>query len=390
MSTAREGTTVFVIAGDVSGDRQAGALADAVRAAAPGVRLLGAGGPAMRAAGVEVCVDTTATSVLGAVEALRRLSRLRANYRELRRQLRAARPQLVVLVDTEALLLPIGLWLRRQGVPLALYFPPQVWMWGRWRLRWVRMTARRVISAFAPEAALYHAAGIDSVWVGHPLRDLVRVAGDPAAEVRALGLDPNRPIVAVMPGSRQREFDAVMPVVLDAARRLQLRDPRLQFVVPLASERYRGLVEDAVRARGVAAAVYRPQSYAVLGQARVVIQCSGTATLETALLGLPSVIVNRCSALEYLVARHLYMRVPFIGLPNILLGEMVQREFFYRNADAEHLSEAAWELLTDERRRAAIRGRLATLRELLGPPGAVHRAARAIVELLPDASSKLV
>jgi lipid-A-disaccharide synthase len=384
MSNGGERPTVFLIAGDVSGDRQGAALAHAIRALAPEVRLCGAGGAGLRAAGVDVCADITPTSVLGALEAVRRLGALHGRYRAVRRAIRATRPHLAVLVDTEALLLPIGLWLRRAGVPLILYFPPQVWMWGRWRLYWVRLTARRVVSAFAPEAALYRAAGVDTLWAGHPLRDLVRAVPDAAGAVRAAGLDPQRPIVALMPGSRQREFDAVMPVVLDAARQLQQRDARLQFALPLASERYRAVVEAAVRARGLRdVAVYRPDSYAVLSQARVVVQCAGTATLETALLGLPSVIVYRCRAIEYLVTHHLYQRVPFIGLPNILLGEMVQPEFFYRDADAPHLAAAAWELLTDERRSAAVRNRLAAVRDLLGPPGASERAARAIVELLP-------
>lgn len=383
MSIGSDCPTVFLIAGDVSGDRQAGALASAIRALAPDVQLLGAGGAALRAAGVDVCVDTTPTSVIGAIEALRGLAGLYSRYGAVWRAIRAARPHLAVLVDTEALVLPIGLSLRRARVPLAIYFPPQVWMWGRWRRHWVRLIARRVISAFGPEAALYREAGIDTVWAGHPLRDLVQVDGDADAATRAVGLDPARPIVALMPGSRQREFDAVMPVVLEAARRLQARDSTLQFALPLASERYRSMVEAGVRAHGLqGVAVYRPDSYAVLSQARVVVQCSGTATLETALLGLPSVIVNRCNALEYVIVRYLYQRVPFIGLPNILLGELVQPEFFYRDADAAHVADAAWTLLTDEPRRDAIRRRLAVLHDLLGPTGATERAARAILELL--------
>ena len=186
-----------------------------------------------------------------------------------------------------------------------------------------------------------------------------------------------------MPGSRQREFDAVMPVVLGAARQLQARDARLQFALPLASERYRVVVEAAVRARGLRdVAVYRPDSYAVLGQARVVVQCSGTATLETALLGLPSVIVYRCRAIEYLVARHLYQSsCPSSACPTSCSATWCSPSSSTATPMPPHLSPTRrGRCSPTSTRRAGIRRRLAALRELLGPPGASERAAQAIIE----------
>ena len=145
-------------------------------------------------------------------------------------------------------------------------------------------------------------------------------------------------------------------------------------------------MEEGVARSGVRdLVVYRSPSYAVLSRARMTLQCSGTATLEAALLGIPSVIMYKLNPLEYAGAR-LFMRVDFIGMPNILLGEMVQPEFFNKNVSADHLTEAAWSLLTDERRRRAIQSRLAAIRGLLGPPGVFARAARAVVELLPSRS----
>ena len=186
-----------------------------------------------------------------------------------------------------------------------------------------------------------------------------------------------------MPGSRRREISALLAPMLDAARRLQQRDPRLQFALPLASSAFRREIEAAVRASGVHdVAIYRPRSYAVLSRARVALQCSGTATLETALLGIPSVIVYRCLAIEYMAAR-CFMHVDFIGMPNILLGEMVQPELLQRRADAEHMAQAVWTLLTDKPRWHAIHARLGMLREVLGAPGAYERAAGAILDLLP-------
>ena len=346
------------------------------------------GGDAMRSSGVDVLVETTDLSVVGAVDAFRIVNQLRHRYRCVRRAISDAGADIVVLVDTETLLVPIGVWLRRQRLPLVLFFPPQVWMWGRWRLRWARRLARRVISAFEPEAELYRRAGVDTIRVGHPLAEIVRVKEDPTAALREIDLDPDRPLVGLMPGSRRREFKALLSPILGAARLLQLRNPALQYAVPLASEAYRSTVEQAVRASGLRdVAIYRPTSYAVLSRTQVVVQASGTAALETALLGIPSVIGYRCHLVEYMVVRYLYLHVGYIGLPNILLGEMVQPEFFHRHADAEHLASAAWSLLTDDSRRRAIQNSLATLRQRLGPPDAFSRAAQAVVELLPESAA---
>jgi lipid-A-disaccharide synthase len=384
MSTNGHHRRAYLIAGDVSGDQNCGRLAAAIRRVAPDVRLLGAGGTAMREAGVEVHVETTDLSFVGLPGP--RLIQLHVNtYRRVFDEIAAARPDLVVLVDNEWTNLVLATLLRRKGVPVLFFFPPQVWFWGRWRLPTIVPLARRVVSAFREEAALYRSAGVDTVWVGHPLCDVVQVSEDATVAMREVGLDPGRPLVALMPGSRHNEVSALAAPMLGAARLLQERDPSLQFALPLASESLRPEIERRMRASGVRdVALYLPRSYAVLSQARVALQCSGTATLESALLGIPSVIAYRCRQLEYLFGRYLIIDVDYIGMPNILLGEMVQPEFFQRHVDAEHLATETWSLLRDQTRRRAIQTRLARLRDLLGPPGAFRRAAEAVVELLPE------
>jgi len=381
--------TICLFAADISGDQNAGRLARPLRELVPNVRLLGAGGASMRAAGIDVRVETTDYSFVGVLSSLRFLGPLLDRYRQVKRLVREVRPDLVVLIDSESVAVPLARWLRRNGIPTIFYFPPQVWFWGRWRLPRIVPLARRVLSTFATEADIWASAGADARWVGHPLRDAVRTGDDGAAALHALGLDPERPLVAIMPGSRHSEIRKLSAAFFGAARELQRRDPRLQFAVPLASESLRAELEAELRRSGVRdAAIYRPQSYSVLGRARVVIQSSGTATLETALLGIPSVIAYRCIPLEYYVARYLLIRVRYIGMVNILLDAMVQPEFFNRNIDAEHLAEEAWSLLTDERRREWIRSRLARLPELLGPPGVMRRTAEAVVDMLPQRLSE--
>ncbi len=381
--------TIFIGACDISGDQNAARLATAIRGRAPEVRLVGAGGAAMRDAGVEVEVSTTHLSFTGVLGSLAVFRELRALYGRAQKLVLAARPDLVILTDGEIVNVPFAFWAWRRGIPVVFYFPPQVWLWGRWRLPFTVPLIRRVLSAFRDEAELYRKAGADTVWVGHPLRDLVAVDEDSTAALEAHGLDPQRPLVGLMPGSRRSEIRRLSGPIVGAARLLQERRPEIQFALPLADESLRADVEETVCQHKLRdAAVYRPESYAVLSRTRVVLQCSGTATLETALLGIPSVIAYRCIPIEYVFAR-LISYVDFIGMPNILLGEMVQPEFFHRNVDAEHLAEAAWRLLTDQRCREIIVSRLAKLPALLGPPGVLARGAEAVLDLLPQSAEAI-
>ncbi len=375
--------TVCIVAADVSADQNAARLAAALRRMAPQVRIIGAGGCVMRQAGIDVAVDSDGVSMVGPPDSLHALRSLARVWRGLTRLMKSEPPDVVILVDNETLNLFFARWARKRGVSTVFFFPPQVWFWGRWRLRWILPAATRVLSAFREEAELYRSAGADTRWIGHPLRDEVQVREDPVRAMRAAGLDPNRPMVVLMPGSRPQELKAHCETMLAVARILRDRNPALQFAVPLASEALRAQLEGAVRRAGVSdVVVYSPESFAVLSRARAVLQCSGTATLETGLLGIPSVIVYRCTRLQHLVARAV-MYVNYIGMVNILLGEMVQPEFFHWRIDPRRLADEMWSLLTDEARRDRIRGRLATLAEVMGPQGAIRRAAEAILELIP-------
>ena len=382
--------TICLVACEVSGDRNAAHLARAIRRSAPATRLIGIGGSEMESAGVDVRVRTTDFAFVGVADGLRIVPALLRLFRRCQRIIVDERPDLVVLIDSEFVTTPFAVWLRRRRVPTTFFFPPQVWLWGRWRLPAIRPLAQRFISAFAAEAEIYRASGADTVFVGHPLRDLVALDQDPAAALRAVGLDPARPVVALMPGSRRAEIRALLPPMLAAARLLQQRDPQLQFALPLAAETLRTDVEAGVRASGVdSIAVYPHESYAILSCARVVLQCSGTATLEAALLGLPAVVVYRCRQLEYLIARYVLVDAPFLGMVNILLDERVQPELIQGDVNGPRLAEEVWSLLTDESRRRAIQRRLAALPAILGTPGAFARATEAVLDLLPSAPQRV-
>jgi lipid-A-disaccharide synthase len=374
--------TICLVAGDVSGDQNGGRLASALLDLNRDIRLVGAGGSAMERAGVEVEVNSTGVSTIGPPDSVRAARSVLRVWRDTRSLLSRAHPDVAVLIDAETINVMLARWLRAHGIPVVFFFPPQVWLWGQWRLPLVVPLATRILSAFREEAEIYKAAGSDTLWVGHPLRDAVRVNEDPAAAMMKIGLDPARPMVTLMPGSRAQEIRDLSGPMLGAAKLLQQRNPQLQFSIPLASEELRADLAAAVRQSGLRnTVVYNPDSYAVLSRAKVVLQCSGTATVEVGLLGIPSVIAYRCRPLYYSVGRRL-MRVKYIGMVNILLDDAVQPEFFQKRVDAVHLADEVWSLLTNETRRRQIQMRLAQLPEVLGPTGAMKRAAQAVMELL--------
>ena len=377
--------TICILAGDVSGDQNGGRLASAIRAIAPDVRLVGAGGPGMAEAGVEVMIQSTHVSMVGMPNSMQMVPSLVKVYLQMRRMLDQAKPDVAVLIDNESMNLLLAGRLRRRAIPRVFFFPPQVWFWGRWRIRGVVKRTSRVLCAFRTEAGLYREAGADTIWVGHPLRDSLQIAEDPIAAMKEIGLDPARPLVALMPGSRSQEVKFLAAPMLGAAKSLKLRDPSLQFVLPMASESLRAVLEREIALSGMREVkLYRPRSYAVLSQAKVALQCSGTATIETALLQIPSVITYRTNRLFYQVGRRL-MKVPYIGMVNILFGEMVQPEYFQHNVDSKHLADEVWSLLTDTKRRQALEARLSKFAEILGPRGVLARAAQSVVDLLPPA-----
>jgi len=374
--------TICLVAGDVSGDQNGGRLASALLDLNRHLRLVGAGGSAMERAGVEVAVNSTGVSTIGPPDSVRAARSVLRVWRDTRSLFSSSHPDLAVLIDAETINVMLARWLRAHGIPVVFFFPPQVWLWGQWRLPLVVPLATRILSAFREEAEIYKAAGSDTLWVGHPLRDAVRVTEDPGAALVRIGLDPNRPMVALMPGSRTQEIRDLSEPMLGAARLLQERNPALQFSIPLATEELRADLISAVRRSGLRnTVVYNPDSYAVLSRAKVVLQCSGTATVEVGLLGIPSVIAYRCRPLYYSVGRRL-MRVKYIGMVNILLKDAVQPEFFQKQVDPLHLADEVWSLLTNETRRRQIQTRLAQLPEILGPTGAMKRAAQAVMELL--------
>jgi len=370
------------VAGDPSGDAHAARLFETLRAREPSLTAAGLGGPAMQRAGVELLDDLTKAAAIGPFDAARHLGRLRRAKRLFNEHLTRQRPDLVVLVDFGDFNLPVIAPLaKRHRLPVLYYISPQVWAWGRWRLRYIRRHVDRMVVLFPFEEAFYRQAGIPVTWLGHPLVYEARPALSREEAVTRFGLNGWRMTVGLLPGSRADEVRRHLPLMLDAARRIQWRMPGVQFLLPRAPTVAREAIDPLVSRSGLEIHLADGAVYDALQLMDAALIASGTATLEAACLGVPMVVVYRASWPTYLAARAV-IRVPHIAMVNVVASRAVVPELIQHHATPARAAQELVSLLRDEARCEAMRGDLRTVTERLGPPGAVDRAADVTLELL--------
>lgn len=377
--SAADAPAIMLAAGEASGDLHGAALCRGLAALAPGCRLFGMGGAHMAEAGMEVVVDVTAHAVVGGSEAFDRVPMLYRAYRRLAALLAAPpRPRALVLIDFPEFNLRLARAAGRAGVPVVYFIPPQIWAWRAGRIRTIGKRVARVLAVFPFEVPLYRAAGVGVEFVGHPLVDGVSGA-PPRAEARTrLGLAADDPVLGLLPGSRAREVERLLPAMRDAAVEVAGARPGTRCLLALAPTVDRATVAAALRDAPAIEVVER-ETHAVMAAADLLIVASGTATLEAALLGTPMVICYRVSHVSYRLFL-LLMRVSWIGLPNIVLGRTVVPELYQDEVTGPRIAREALRLLADPVALATQRAAFGELPGRFGPPGVALRAARAVLQ----------
>jgi lipid-A-disaccharide synthase len=377
--------TVLLSVGDASGDAYAADLVGELRALRPTARFVGLGGAQMERAGVEIAVDQRDVAVGGLVELLPDLHRVVSAWQRLGRVLETRRPDLVILVDSGGFNLPFARRARRAGVPVLYYVAPQVWAWRRGRVRKLARRVDRLALIFPFELAVYAREGVRADFVGHPLVERVRRATadlDRIAARRNLGLPADATVVALLPGSRRTELRHGAAIQLETARRLHRRDPRILFVLPVASTIERSVVEARVLAARLPAGLrldrIEGRSLEVLCACDAALVKPGTATLEATLLGRPLVVVARSHALTAAVLRRL-VKVDWFALPNLIAAASIVPEFLQDEAEPERIAAAVIDLLRGPSREAQLVA-LAQVRERLEKDGPAARHTAAIAE----------
>lgn len=383
---------IFVSTGEVSGDLQGALLVEALllRAEKLGIHLeiLALGGERMAEAGATLLADTSAIGSIGLFESLPYIASTLAIQQRVKQHLRQNPPDLVVMIDYFGPNLSIGRFVRQQfpQVPTVYYIAPQEWVWSvsqRNTQRILEITDR-LLAIFPAEADYYQTRGGNVTWVGHPLLDRMHAAPSRAAAREILGIQPDQLIIGLIPVSRWQELKYVLPVIGAAARQIQQQIPQLQFWIPLALERYRQPLEQAIRQFGLQATVVSGQSRTVIAAADLVIAKSGTVNLETALLGVPQVVMYRVNPVTAWIAEHLLnFAAPFISPPNLVMMRPIVPEFLQYQATPEAIAQAALDLLQQPEKRQQMQADYDQMRQKLGQVGVCERSAEAILQLLP-------
>jgi lipid-A-disaccharide synthase len=373
---------ITVVAGEASGDLHGARLVEAVRRRDSRFAFTGMGGSQMREVGVRLVADAGETAVVGVVELWEKRKALRGALAALRRHLITDRPALLICIDFPDFNFLVARSAQRLGIPVCYFISPQIWAWRRGRIRTIRRLVRKMLVLFPFEEALYRAAGVDVVFVGHPLLDVLATVPERGVCRERLNLAADACVVGLLPGSRTAEIRRHLPILLGAAALVRTEAPDTEVVLALGDARERETVERAVAGAAVPVRVIQGRTHEVLRAADVLLAVSGTVTLEAAILGTPMIITYRLGAVSGWVARRL-IRVRFVGLPNLVAGEAIVPELLLREATAARLGAAALEILRSPDRQARMRAALADVRQRLGNPGAIDRAAEEIVALVP-------
>jgi lipid-A-disaccharide synthase len=379
-------TGLLVVAVEASADVHGASVLRELRRLVPDLRAFGAGGPRLREEGCETLVRAEDLSVMGVVDVIPAIPRILRALRTLRRAAEDRRPRAALLIDSPDFNLRLAKRLRALGVPVVYFIGPTVWAWRAWRVKQIARDVLRMLVILPFEAAFYEQRGVRATYVGNPVADSVRAEQDPldrAGLRRSLGIDPDRPVLALLPGSRRQEIARHFAPMLGAAAVLRRRAPDLQIIVPVAPTLSRDELESVPGARDVHLVAGR--AFDVLRACDAAIVASGTATLEAALAGAPAVVVYRTSFLNWIIGR-LLVRVKNLALPNLLAGRDLMPELLQSHCTPDRIAELAAPLLeahSGERARQ-LEGFRAVRAQLLpeASPPAARRAAEEIAAVL--------
>ena len=369
---------ILIITGEASGDLHGANLAKALQKADPSLSIVGIGGALMKAAGVELVPNVVQLDLMGLIGPAS-IKPMIQRVMRIRRVIQSEPWDLVVLIDNPGLNFHFARVAKAAGRRVLYYIAPQIWAWRPGRMRWIQRRVDHVLAILPFEETLYKKAGVRCTFVGNPLLDEVAPAYDRQALRRQLGLSDAGPVIGLFPGSRKGELHEHVPLLLETVKRLAKRHPTMQFILAQASSIQDELLHRLMRESPVPIRVFRNQASEVMAASDLLVVKSGTSTLQAAVVGTPMILFYRApSWITYRLAR-LLIRVPWIGLANLVAGRGIVPELIHDEASPERLLEEAERLLQDRRAYDQMKTDLLAVRASLGEPGASRRAAEIVL-----------
>ncbi|MDP2915267.1 MAG: lipid-A-disaccharide synthase [Candidatus Aminicenantes bacterium] len=376
--------SLLIIAGEKSGENYGAEVVRCFRALHPGIRFFGIGGTKMAAEGVDILVPMDALAVVGLFEVISHLPRIRRIFNRIRSEVETRRPAAAVLIDSPDFNLRLAKKLHRLGVPVLYYIGPTVWAWRKGRLKTVKKYVREMCLIFPFEEDIYRKAGVPARFVGHPLLERVRAAFGRDEFLSRNGMDPDKKLIVIMPGSRRSEIRFHMPVLVEALKKIRQEIPA-QFVFVLAENLDPGILQARLPRDAPDIKILGENAYEAMAAADLVLSACGTANLETALLETPLIAFYRLSSLTYKAGVKL-VKVKDYSIVNILAGKRIVAELIQRDFTADNLVREVKTILGSEDIRSAMKDEFRRIKSLLGRDSASANVAGELDALIRRSS----
>ncbi|MEQ1559851.1 MAG: lipid-A-disaccharide synthase [Methyloglobulus sp.] len=373
--------SILFSAGESSGDSHAANMFLEIKKHQPDIKGFGMGSAKMAAAGIDIRYDSAKISVIGVMGAIRHLKDIFVAFFTMKKLLLSERPDLLICVDYKEFNFRLARIAKQNGIKVLFYVSPQVWAWRPGRVKEYGKVIDMMAVIFPFETAYYDAEKVPVRYVGHPSIDEVHPNKTKAENFWVFGLDKTKPVVGILPGSRREEIERILPEMLEAARKLQSDFSGIHFLLPQADSIPDELLADYLRSSRLMITVVKHKPYDVIQCCDAIMTTSGTASLEIALLGVPMLIAYKMSTLNYRLGKWL-VKIPYIGLPNIILGKPAVKEFIQDDATAENMAAEIARILTDKLYAEKIRDDLYAVKQLLGEGGGSKNMALLVLEML--------
>ena len=371
--------TIFLIAGEASGDLHGSRLVKELKGLGE-YEFYGLGGKAMEHEGVRIFFDLPSIAALGLGDVLKQYLLFRKIfYQTLDHVFNEIKPDVIILIDYPGFNIRFAKKINKR-IPVVYYISPQVWAWGKRRIKTIARVVNRMLVLLPFEVDVYKGSGLDCRFVGHPLIDLVRPSKSEVEIRKEWGLGDKK-IIGLLPGSRKHEVSRILPVMLDAAALLKKKYPEYSFVLTETPSLPQALYDEILAKHPAEIIRIKNRSYDALAVMEFAMVASGTATLETAISMKPFVIVYKTAASTYFLGKRL-IQIPYIGLVNVLAGEKIVPEFIQQDATGKNIAAECEKFIADPAARAAMLEAIGKVRNSLGAPGASRRAAGEIFDLL--------